>query len=132
MDLVPNEPAGAEGGARSRLVTSSMMSSEMYNEIKELYITAAQRAPEKDIDSNVQASTLLLCTVSVTTQTKEARSSCRALLKVVEICVRLKIFAKRLQHQTQNLNICIHGLNDHGPKIFNFRYFKGLSRAKRA
>jgi len=34
------------------------MSSEMYNEIKELYITAAQRAPEKDIDSNVQASTM--------------------------------------------------------------------------
>lgn len=53
-DLVPNEPAGAEAGARSRLVTSSIMSSEMYNEIKELYITAAQRAPEKDIDSNVQ------------------------------------------------------------------------------
>jgi len=53
-DLVPNEPAGSEAGARSRLVTSSMMSSEMYNEIKELYITAAQRAPEKDIDSNVQ------------------------------------------------------------------------------
>lgn len=125
MDLVPNEPAGAEVGARSRLVTSSMMSSEMYNEIKELYITAAQRAPEKDIDSNVQASTLLLCSVSVTTQTKEARSSCRALLKVVEICVRLKIFAKRLQHQTQKLNIFIHGLNDHGPKIFNFRYLKG-------
>ena len=74
-----------------------MMSSEMYNEIKELYITAAQRAPEKDIDSNVQASTLLLCSVgSVTTQTKEALSSFRALLKLVEICVRLKIFAKHL------------------------------------
>lgn len=74
-DLVPNEPAGAEAGARSRLVTSSMMSSEMYNEIKELYITAAQRAPEKDIDSNVQASILLLCSVSVTTQRKEAQNS---------------------------------------------------------
>ncbi|KAL9970663.1 hypothetical protein ACROYT_G023073 [Oculina patagonica] len=53
-DLVPNEPAGSEAGARSRLVTSSMMSSEMYNEIRGLYITAAQRAPENDIDSNVQ------------------------------------------------------------------------------
>ncbi|KAJ7394766.1 PEX5- protein [Desmophyllum pertusum] len=53
-DLVPNEPAVSEAGARSRLVTSSMMSSEMYNEIRELYITAAQRAPENDIDSNVQ------------------------------------------------------------------------------
>ena len=103
-DLVPNEPAGAEAGARSRLVTSSMMSSEMYNEIKELYITAAQRAPEKDIDSNVQASTLLLCSVSVTTRTKEAQKSCRSLLKIVEICVRLKIVAKRLQHQ---LNRCL-------------------------
>ena len=107
-DLVPNEPAGAEAGARSRLVMSSMMSSEMYNEIKELYITAAQRAPEKDIDSNVQASTM--CSVSVTTQMKGAQSRHRAPLKVVEICVRLRIFAKRLQHQTQKLNILIHGL----------------------
>ena len=36
------------------LVTSSLMSSDMYNEIRQLYITAAQRAPEKDIDCNVQ------------------------------------------------------------------------------
>lgn len=35
----------------------------MYNEIRDLYITAAQRAPENDIDSNVQASTQLFCTV---------------------------------------------------------------------
>lgn len=62
-DLVPNEPAGSEAGARSRLVTSSMMSSEMYNEIRGLYITAAQRAPENDIDSNVQASTCYLFTL---------------------------------------------------------------------
>lgn len=53
-DLVPNEPAGSEASARSRLVTSSIMSSDMYNEIKELYITAARRTPENDIDSNVQ------------------------------------------------------------------------------
>lgn len=53
-DLVPNEPAGSAAGVRSRLVTSSLMSSDMYNEIKELYITAAQRAPENNIDSNVQ------------------------------------------------------------------------------
>lgn len=51
-----NEPAGSENGARSRLVTSSIMSSEMYNEIRDLYITAAQRAPVNDIDANVQAS----------------------------------------------------------------------------
>ena len=55
-DLVANEPAGSETGARSRLVTSSIMSSEMYNEIRDLYITAAQRAPVNDIDANVQAS----------------------------------------------------------------------------
>lgn len=51
-----NEPVGSETGARSRLVTSSIMSSEMYNEIRDLYITAAQRAPVNDIDANVQAS----------------------------------------------------------------------------
>lgn len=32
------------------------MSSDMYNEIRELYITAAQRSPVNDIDSNVQVS----------------------------------------------------------------------------
>lgn len=53
-DLVANEPAESETGARSRLVTSSIMSSEMYNEIRDLYITAAQRAPVNDIDANVQ------------------------------------------------------------------------------
>ena len=31
---------------------------------------------------------------------ERSQSSCRALLKIVEICVRLKILAKRLQHQT--------------------------------
>ena len=51
-----NEPAGSETGARSRLVTSSIMSSEMYDEIRDLYISAAQRAPVNDIDANVQAS----------------------------------------------------------------------------
>ena len=53
-DLVVNEPSGAQSGRRPNLVTSSMMSSDMYNEIRELYITAAQRAPERDIDCSVQ------------------------------------------------------------------------------
>lgn len=53
-NLVPNEPAESAASARSRLVTSSWMSSDMYNEIRELYITAAQRSPVNDIDSNVQ------------------------------------------------------------------------------
>ena len=57
-DLLPTEPVGSEASARSRLVTSSLMSSDMYNEIRELYITAAQRAPVNDIDSNIQASNL--------------------------------------------------------------------------
>ncbi|XP_068699598.1 peroxisomal targeting signal 1 receptor-like [Montipora foliosa] len=53
-DLLPTEPVGSKASARSRLVTSSLMSSDMYNEIRELYITAAQRAPVNDIDSNIQ------------------------------------------------------------------------------
>lgn len=53
-DLVPNKPPGSEASAPRMLVTSSLMSSDMYNEIRQLYITAAQRAPEKDIDCNVQ------------------------------------------------------------------------------
>lgn len=53
-DLVPSKPAGSEASARRMLGTSSLMSSDMYNEIRQLYVTAAQRAPEKDIDCNVQ------------------------------------------------------------------------------
>ena len=53
---MPNEPAESAASARLRLVTSSWMSADMYNEIRELYITAAQRSPVNDIDSNVQVS----------------------------------------------------------------------------
>lgn len=60
-DLVPSKPAGSEASALRMLATSSLMSSDMYNEIRQLYVTAAQRAPEKDIDCNVQACFLKNC-----------------------------------------------------------------------
>ncbi|KAK3738105.1 hypothetical protein QZH41_013846, partial [Actinostola sp. cb2023] len=50
-DLVPHEPRGATS---QRPVISSIMSPEMYNEIKGLYIAAAQKTPENDIDPTVQ------------------------------------------------------------------------------
>ena len=53
---MPNEPAESAASARSWHVTSSLMSPDMYNEIRELYITAAQLSPVNDIDSNVQVS----------------------------------------------------------------------------
>lgn len=40
--------------ARSPTLKSSMMSNSMYNEVRELYIKAAQLAPENDIDAEVQ------------------------------------------------------------------------------
>ncbi|XP_028393926.1 peroxisomal targeting signal 1 receptor-like isoform X2 [Dendronephthya gigantea] len=43
-----------EPSARSPTLKSSMMSNSMYNEVRELYIKAAQLAPENDIDAEVQ------------------------------------------------------------------------------
>ncbi|EDO47754.1 predicted protein [Nematostella vectensis] len=51
-DIVP--PSDDQAGQRPRPITSSIMTSDMYNEIRDMYIAAAQRAPENDLDANVQ------------------------------------------------------------------------------
>ena len=51
-DLVGDSPT--EQQQSPRIATASIMSTDMYSEIRDLYITAAQRAPENDIDPTVQ------------------------------------------------------------------------------
>ena len=53
-DLSGNDTTKVEAVHRTKIVTASVMSSDMYSEIRDLYITAAQRTPDEHIDANVQ------------------------------------------------------------------------------
>jgi hypothetical protein len=45
--------------SRSPTLKSSMMSNSMYNEVRELYIKAAQLSPHNNIDAEVQVRDIL-------------------------------------------------------------------------
>ena len=52
--LLANPTSTEDSSARSPTLKSSMMSNSMYNEVRELYIKAAQLAPHNNIDAEVQ------------------------------------------------------------------------------
>ncbi|XP_046851349.1 peroxisomal targeting signal 1 receptor-like isoform X2 [Xenia sp. Carnegie-2017] len=52
--LLDNTTKTNEKSPQSPTFTSSIMSNSMYNEVRELYIKAAQLAPDNDIDADVQ------------------------------------------------------------------------------
>ena len=56
--LLDNASFAEDLSARSPTLKSSMMSNSMYNEVRELYIKAAQLAPHDNIDAEVQVSLL--------------------------------------------------------------------------
>lgn len=51
-DLVGH--SSAQQDVPPRIATASIMSTDMYSEVRDLYIKAAQRAPGNDIDPTVQ------------------------------------------------------------------------------
>ena len=57
--LLATTSTAEDPSARSPTLKSSMMSNSMYNEVRELYIKAAQLAPHNNIDAEVQVRSLL-------------------------------------------------------------------------